>query len=419
MCGSTKTIYGANIGSGRRDTPPAGATKRDIGLNFSPDPITQLFDASVLRIGQSLAILVLWITQRHYPPARDWAIGAGLCAVGLPVLMLSSENMAPLPWIIGNTLVIAGWLVFDVGVVRAANRTPPWTAAIAVFVVGLVVIGSATGANANVATSVMTFQLVTGAFDLYAAWACFTVVKEQRSITHPLIGIALSLLAISGIVRGALLLDADASTVFVASLGNLQYALIAIPVFVLIPLLLTILTAERLRQELENQARRDALTHAYNRRGFAELAEREWARARRRDEPLSLLILDIDHFKEINDRYGHAIGDLVLTEASGRIQEVLRTEDLWCRFGGEEFIAMLPGTTLDDAILVAERLRESISDVPFITAKGEIHISVSIGVASRAAHHANWEAVSQLADDAVYRAKLEGRNRVARSPIVV
>lgn len=265
----------------------------------------------------------------------------------------------------------------------------------------------------------MTFQIVTGAFDLYAAWACFTVAKPQRSITHPLIGAALSLLAISGIVRGALLLEANASTVFVAGLGNLQYSLIAIPVFVLIPLLLTILTAERLRQELENQARRDALTHAYNRRGFTELAEREWARARRRDEPLSLLMLDIDHFKEINDRYGHAVGDLVLTEASARIQEVLRTEDLWCRFGGEEFVAMLPGTSLEDAVLVAERLRESISDVPFITAKGEINISVSIGVASREAQHPNWEAVSQLADEAVYRAKQEGRNRVARFPVVV
>lgn len=112
-------------------------------MNFSPDPMTQLFDASVLRIGQSVAIILLWITQRHYPPARDWAMGAGLCALGLPVLMLSSDTMATLPWIIGNTLVMVGWLIFDVGVIRAAHRTPPWPIAIAVLLVGLITIGAA------------------------------------------------------------------------------------------------------------------------------------------------------------------------------------------------------------------------------------------------------------------------------------
>jgi uncharacterized membrane protein HdeD (DUF308 family) len=231
-------------------------------VNLSIDPLTQLFDAGVLRIGQSMAILVLWMTQRHYPPAREWALGAGLCALGIPVLMLSSDTMATLPWMIGNVLVLGGWLIFDAGVVRAANRTPPWTAGIVALVIGLVVMSTATGANANVAVSVMSFQVVAGAFDLYAAWACFTVARGQRSITHTLIGIALSLLAISGLLRGALLLQSDVQSVFAAGIGNFQYSLVAIPVFVLIPLLLTILTAERLRHELEKQARRDVLTHA-------------------------------------------------------------------------------------------------------------------------------------------------------------
>lgn len=383
-------------------------------MNFSPDPLTQLFDAGVLRIGQSLAILVLWFTQRHYPPARDWAIGAGLCALGIPVLMVYSETMSTIPWIIGNLLVLAGWLIFDAGVVRAANRTTPWTVAIALLVISLVIMGAATGENANVAVSVMTFQLTTAVFDLFAAWACFTVARDQRSITHPLIGVALSLLAVSGLVRGVMLLDSNAQTVFAAGLGNFQYSLVAIPVFVLIPLLLTILTAERLRREVERQARRDALTQAYNRRGFNELADREWARARRRNEALSLLMLDIDHFKKINDQHGHAIGDQILSETSGRIQEVLRTEDVWGRFGGEEFIAMLPATPIEDAVIVSERVRRSIGDVPFVTAAGELRITVSIGVATRQPEDVNWETVAQLADAALYRAKSEGRNRVAK-----
>lgn len=383
-------------------------------MNFSPDPLTQLFDAGVLRIGQSLAILVLWFTQRQYPPARDWAVGAGLCALGIPVLMLSSDTMPTIPWVIGNLLVLAGWLIFDAGVVRAANRTPPWTVGIALLVISLIIMGTATGENANVAVSVMTFQLTTAVFDLFAAWACFTVTRDQRSITHALIGVALSLLAVSGLIRGVMLLDSDAQSVFAAGIGNFQYSLVAIPVFVLIPLLLTILTAERLRREVERQARRDALTHAYNRRGFNELADREWARARRRNEALSLLMLDIDHFKKINDQYGHAVGDQILTETSGRIQEVLRTEDVWGRFGGEEFIAMLPATPIEDAVIVAERVRRSIGDVPFVTAAGELRITVSIGVATRQPEDANWETVTQLADAALYRAKSEGRNRVAK-----
>jgi diguanylate cyclase (GGDEF)-like protein len=126
------------------------------------------------------------------------------------------------------------------------------------------------------------------------------------------------------------------------------------------------------------------------------------------------MMVDIDHFKKINDQYGHAIGDQVLAETSGRIQEVLRAEDLWARFGGEEFVAMLPATAIEGAVAVAERVRQSISDVPFVTAVGELRITVSIGVATRQPEDVNWETVNQLADAALYRAKSEGRNRVAK-----
>ena len=110
---------------------------------------------------------------------------------------------------------------------------------------------------------------------------------------------------------------------------------------------LTLHTSQRLQDEIEAQARRDALTDAYNRRAFTEFGDMEWSRSVRHDYPLSVLSVDIDHFKNFNDQYGHQTGDLALVQVSKAAHAALRSDDIWCRYGGEEFVALLPNTTLD------------------------------------------------------------------------
>lgn len=173
---------------------------------------------------------------------------------------------------------------------------------------------------------------------------------------------------------------------------------------------------DRLQAELERMARVDPLTGALNRRAFRETLEREAARARRHGRPLSLAMIDIDHFKRVNDTMGHATGDRFLVALAEAVTSVLRAEDLFGRYGGEEFIVAFAETDLAGAIQAAERLRLAIAAIR-LEHEGEEHsITVSIGVASfgdlRGESGETVDSVINTADQALYHAKAAGRNRV-------
>ena len=175
---------------------------------------------------------------------------------------------------------------------------------------------------------------------------------------------------------------------------------------------LTLHTSQRLQDEIEAQARRDALTDAYNRRAFTEFGDMEWSRSVRHDYPLSVLSVDIDHFKNFNDQYGHQTGDLALVQVSKAAHAALRSDDIWCRYGGEEFVALLPNTTLDQAMAIAERLRLAVANTTIASPRGLLGVSVSIGVAELSVNHARLSEVLGASDAALYKAKAAGRNRV-------
>ncbi|MEW6769835.1 MAG: diguanylate cyclase [Bacillota bacterium] len=158
----------------------------------------------------------------------------------------------------------------------------------------------------------------------------------------------------------------------------------------------------------------DPLTTLYNRRFFAEYFERLVAEANRRQEPFSVLFLDIDQFKNINDTYGHEIGDQVLATTARTIKEILREMDLMIRYGGEEFVIVLPGTDLKGGITVAEKIRRTIATTPVFLDSGEnIFLTVSMGVAEyKPGARYTSEEVIQQADEAMYQAKLNGKNLV-------
>lgn len=166
-------------------------------------------------------------------------------------------------------------------------------------------------------------------------------------------------------------------------------------------------------QEMCNFADRDALTGAYNRRYFEIALSTEIARHQRYDEELSLLLLDIDHFKKINDTWGHLKGDEVLRSVAAVIMATIRQTDYCVRYGGEEFIVLLPHTSNRNAAWLAERLRRKIQKLAFSNGKSRFSISVSIGVASiPAGEGKDGTSLTREADTALYQAKNEGRNRV-------
>ncbi|MGQ9368867.1 sensor domain-containing diguanylate cyclase [Azospirillum sp. A39] len=168
-----------------------------------------------------------------------------------------------------------------------------------------------------------------------------------------------------------------------------------------------------MEEALRDLAAKDPLTGILNRRSFMDLARQRLARARRRGEPLSMLVLDVDHFKRVNDRYGHAAGDEALRLIAGGCQRLLREHDVLGRLGGEEFVACLSGTTADEACVVAERLRRSLSRIAVPGPGGPFRLTASIGVAGVDESVDTVEAAIHNADLALYRAKNAGRNRVA------
>jgi diguanylate cyclase (GGDEF)-like protein len=172
-----------------------------------------------------------------------------------------------------------------------------------------------------------------------------------------------------------------------------------------------ILALERSHQLLYQQAIRDPLTGLYNRRHMTELLRSEMEEARRFRQPLSLLALDLDRFKEINDRFGHGTGDQVLVIAAQRMAFGLRKVDRLARIGGEEFLVLCPRTDLDGAALLAERIRESIAEGPVPGLPEEQRITVSLGVATLKEGE-SAEAFIDRADRRLYEAKAQGRNRV-------
>ena len=171
---------------------------------------------------------------------------------------------------------------------------------------------------------------------------------------------------------------------------------------------------ERADELTHRLAATDPLTGVYNRRTFIELAGMALARAQRTKTPLSLVMLDLDHFKRVNDHHGHLVGDEVLKSFVRLVETCLRREDLLVRFGGEEFCVLLPEATLEGAMVLAERIRNLVADTTLAVDKTAIKVTVSSGVDSiRGGEQSSVETLLERADQALYRAKTAGRNRVA------
>ncbi len=167
-----------------------------------------------------------------------------------------------------------------------------------------------------------------------------------------------------------------------------------------------------LHSRMQRLAITDSVTNLYNRRGFYELGRREIERARRFGHSLSVIMMDLDQLKSVNDTYGHMVGDQVLRILADRLSQHVRDFDILCRYGGDEFALLLPETDLFMASSVAERLRVSIADEPIDTDGGPIAVTISLGVTKATQETANLEELLKSADRALYNAKQSGRNRL-------
>ena len=167
---------------------------------------------------------------------------------------------------------------------------------------------------------------------------------------------------------------------------------------------------KRFVAELERLSETDVLTDTFNRRGFMRLAEREFERARRSKQPLTLVMIDIDHFKAVNDTFGHAAGDMILAAVADCCRRHVRSIDILARFGGEEFIILVVDASIVVAGKIADRLHQGIGESRATTIKGDVSVTASFGIATVEPETVDLELAIRLADEALYEAKNSGRN---------
>jgi two-component system, cell cycle response regulator len=173
---------------------------------------------------------------------------------------------------------------------------------------------------------------------------------------------------------------------------------------------------EQFQQQLYESATRDPLTQSYNKRFFMEQLDKDFSHTARHGQALSLVILDVDHFKILNDTHGHPAGDHVLQRMAATIMGALRTEDAFCRIGGEEFAIIMRDCAEEAATQAAERMRVLVQDTRFVYGGTELPVTVSVGVAAfDKAKHATPQDLVEQADRYLYQAKHTGRNRVCAS----
>ncbi len=377
---------------------------------------------TALFLGAFLTLLtgvLLFSVRRHFASnlqasLRWWILAMATHPLGF--LLISLRGVLSDWWtaVVANTLLALSFAAFAIAL-RTFNGSPQRREQLYLLVAATAVLAVYyTQIDDNLPMRIgsisMVFALLLGA----SARAIYRRGQPLNAITH----VTGSLFAAGTVVmayRAVVYLFALApipDTVFVVTpLQVAAYALGGLlPVVSTIGFLL--MCTEYNQQELAKAARLDYLTGICNRRAIEDLAGRSIAAARRHGIPLAMMIVDVDHFKRINDEYGHEAGDYALVETVRRIRESLRSEDLVGRLGGEEFVAVMPNTDGIAALAAAERMRASFSEEPMHIGGGDIVITVSVGVAVLDAQDQQYSHLLRRADRAMYAAKSAGRNRV-------
>lgn len=373
----------------------------------------------------ALAIILALALPRYSGALRDsmrmWLCGLAALPIGQLLLGLRGEVPDVLSIVVANTLIVTAFAGFALAVRRYVGVKTHALFLLAPIVVIPVAMSLFSTEWPNYTARVLFVALA-------LLWLLAILLLPLRHAFQRGGPTGQQVVAVTfGIAAVALLLRVLAQLPAADRDGNIlsgDLANLATLIYMTIgPLLATVgfmlMSNERLMAEAMRLSTEDALTGAYSRRALNDLSDRVLAEARRHRRPLSVLMIDADHFKRINDTYGHEAGDEVLVELVRRIRLTLRAEDFVGRVGGEEFVVVLPDTPEEEARQVGERLRQVIARDTYIREGEEIPFTVSIGVAERDPGEAEFEALLKRADDAMYAAKRGGRNRVEVSSDLV
>jgi diguanylate cyclase (GGDEF)-like protein len=345
---------------------------------------------------------------------REWAIAYALFALALAAFLFSGHAPELVTTVFARTAAVAGFGFVYAGV-RAFNGRPLRWLAFGVWVIAMLALFSAFTWVVDSARARIVIAMVAESLVYLATIRELAPRHEDRLHRAALMFTVggMTLAALAALLRAAAtIISPDEPALFAYSGVHVAYVAVHALVAVAVGLGFVMLAHLRLRAQLQFLASHDSLTHAYTHRVFLELCARELARSERDRTPIALLMLDLDHFKRVNDTFGHVAGDRVLAGTAALLRSTLRGHDLLGRYGGEEFAVLLPGVGGDEAMAIAERTRARIAATDLGTATVPIRITVSIGVAVATDGRSGVEDLVAVADRLLYESKRAGRNRV-------
>ncbi len=362
-------------------------------------------------LGVMLSVVMLFLRLSYPRTIRGlglWSV-AGLLSFSSTFLFGGRGVLPDLLSIVGaNLLLLAGVAMFHFGLQRFFGLALSWRRWAGVLLLLAPTLAWYTLNEPDFNTRVVLVNAVWAALQLSMAWLVWRRGPEVFSTRYTVVVLLLHAGVIALRLLTALLPLPDEGLLEPTRVQTLYIAANAMLILAL-GLGLILLASDRLRETFEHSASHDSLTNALNRRSLIEACERELERCRRHGHRMALLMLDLDHFKTINDTYGHMTGDRVLVSFVTRVRDQLRRPDQLGRFGGEEFILLLPDTPPESALVVAERIRAAVAKV----SEGLPAITVSIGVTVNRPDETDIDELLARADRALYLAKSQGRNRIA------
>lgn len=381
-------------------------------LNF--DLKTIVFMSMLLTFMLSM---LLAITRKHHKEVHGpgyWAVGNLVIGLGM-VLVLIQLDMQKLMFIPGMALIGAGLGLYINGIQAFNGQVPNHRIPIIVFVLLMLVDTYFVIVNQDMRMAVILAAVIFAAIYLYCARLTF--IREE-GILGNFIWIASSLyLLMTVLMLGRAIyasqVDTEVFDSFAAWPANAYTFMLGAVSQFFISSLFVLMLSYKLNRSLESIATIDSLTGVLNRRGLEDASIKMQDMCKRINLSMAVVLIDIDYFKKVNDNYGHLVGDDVLRHIAKTISVILRSSDVLGRYGGEEFCALLPNTTENDALGLAERIRVGIETTPIqLSMNITLKTTVSIGVADSVRVGYDFKGLLAAADSAMYGAKNGGRNRV-------
>ena len=371
----------------------------------------------LIALQQGLCALGWWVAGRWLGLARDvawqWAASALAAACGLGLILERGAWPPLLTWFVANLLILLAFVLIRRGIqvfLRLRVTDAEHLAVLALDAALLTCFGlladdptwAVIGVSAPIA-----WTLLRAAAESHRRLVAEDTLASARAVAGPLL--LLGLVFAGRVVLGTLAPEIAARPLHESNAFNTAAAMVYMVVGLVLNMVLASLVVARVVRRLRQRTMRDALTGLLNRRALAPLLRRQVGRLRRYGETYAVLMVDVDHFKRINDAFGHAVGDAALVELARLMREAARDVDHIVRMGGEEFCVLLPHTDLDGALRLGGRVRERVHHAD---AGAAVPMTVSVGVAVAQSADEPAEAVIARADAALYRAKAAGRDRV-------